>query len=153
MPKYKSPSPHPHLPQYYIKLTTQHSSVGSPRFSFSTTSPNSRAAPFLTKQMHPLYTGDYCDVYLTHDSMSVRKAHNSGRNHERNVLDYYQSTVVIPSLCPNGKKIKEIRRRIILADMCVGVKMQKLATRRRSQLLILLRILMLQRVSRIAIRC
>ncbi|KAL6721497.1 U1 small nuclear ribonucleoprotein C [Lecanora helva] len=34
--------------------------------------------------------GDYCDVYLTHDSMSVRKAHNSGRNHERNVLDYYQ---------------------------------------------------------------
>ncbi|KAK4690590.1 protein AIR1/2, partial [Lecanoromycetidae sp. Uapishka_2] len=33
---------------------------------------------------------DYCDVYLTHDSMSVRKAHNSGRNHERNVLDYYQ---------------------------------------------------------------
>ncbi|KAL8725986.1 MAG: hypothetical protein Q9181_006214 [Wetmoreana brouardii] len=34
--------------------------------------------------------GDYCDVYLTHDSMSVRKAHNAGRNHERNVLDYYQ---------------------------------------------------------------
>ena len=35
-------------------------------------------------------TGDYCDVYLTHDSMSVRKAHNSGRNHLRNVLEYYQ---------------------------------------------------------------
>lgn len=34
--------------------------------------------------------GDYCDVYLTHDSMSVRKAHNSGRNHLRNVLEYYQ---------------------------------------------------------------
>ncbi|KAI9810427.1 MAG: hypothetical protein M1826_003617 [Phylliscum demangeonii] len=34
--------------------------------------------------------GDYCDVYLTHDSMSVRKAHNSGRNHLRNVVDYYQ---------------------------------------------------------------
>lgn len=33
---------------------------------------------------------DYCDVYLTHDSMSVRKAHNSGRNHLRNVIDYYQ---------------------------------------------------------------
>ncbi|KAK4131362.1 hypothetical protein BT67DRAFT_158345, partial [Trichocladium antarcticum] len=31
---------------------------------------------------------DYCDVYLTHDSMSVRKAHNSGRNHLRNVVDY-----------------------------------------------------------------
>ncbi|CEH12476.1 zf-u1-domain-containing protein [Ceraceosorus bombacis] len=33
---------------------------------------------------------DYCDVYLTHDSTSVRKAHNSGRNHMQNVRDYYQ---------------------------------------------------------------
>ncbi|KAF2458560.1 hypothetical protein BDY21DRAFT_267618, partial [Lineolata rhizophorae] len=33
---------------------------------------------------------DYCDVYLTHDSMSVRKAHNNGRNHLRNVVEYYQ---------------------------------------------------------------
>ena len=38
----------------------------------------------------PKYFCDYCDVYLTHDSMSVRKAHNSGRNHLRNVIDYYQ---------------------------------------------------------------
>lgn len=37
-----------------------------------------------------IFTGDYCDVYLTHDSMSVRKAHNSGRNHLRNVVEYYQ---------------------------------------------------------------
>jgi len=36
------------------------------------------------------YSGDYCDVYLTHDSMSVRKAHNTGKNHLRNVVDYYQ---------------------------------------------------------------
>jgi len=52
-------------------------------------------------------TGDYCDVWLTHDSASgmtracflvvyfltpgcaVRKAHNSGRNHLMNVRDYY----------------------------------------------------------------
>ncbi|KAK6355727.1 hypothetical protein TWF718_000119 [Orbilia javanica] len=33
---------------------------------------------------------DYCDVYLTHDSISVRKAHNNGRNHIRNVVEYYQ---------------------------------------------------------------
>ncbi|KAF8458117.1 hypothetical protein BGX38DRAFT_1085772, partial [Terfezia claveryi] len=33
---------------------------------------------------------DYCDVYLTHDSISVRRAHNSGRNHLRNVVEYYQ---------------------------------------------------------------
>lgn len=39
-----------------------------------------------------LETGEYCDVYLTHDSMSVRKAHNSGRNHLRNVEAYYAST-------------------------------------------------------------
>ena len=38
----------------------------------------------------PKYFCDYCDVYLTHDSMSVRKAHNSGRNHLRNVIDYYE---------------------------------------------------------------
>ncbi|KAF1981008.1 zf-U1-domain-containing protein [Aulographum hederae CBS 113979] len=37
-----------------------------------------------------LMSSDYCDVYLTHDSMSVRKAHNSGRNHLRNVVEYYQ---------------------------------------------------------------
>ncbi len=39
----------------------------------------------------PKFFCDYCDVYLTHDSMSVRKAHNSGRNHLRNVVDYYQA--------------------------------------------------------------
>ena len=38
--------------------------------------------------------GDYCDVYLTHDSMSVRKAHNAGRNHLRNVQAYYERTRV-----------------------------------------------------------
>ncbi|KAI4231231.1 MAG: hypothetical protein L6R40_007801 [Gallowayella cf. fulva] len=46
-------------------------------------------------------SGDYCDVYLTHDSMSVRKAHNAGRNHERNVLDYYQRTHIFPSNLSN----------------------------------------------------
>ncbi|ORY07654.1 U1 zinc finger-domain-containing protein [Clohesyomyces aquaticus] len=39
---------------------------------------------------HYSFVGDYCDVYLTHDSMSVRKAHNSGRNHLRNVQQYYE---------------------------------------------------------------
>lgn len=50
--------------------------------------------PFRLSALFQLLTqfssGDYCDVYLTHDSMSVRKAHNSGRNHLRNVVDYYQ---------------------------------------------------------------
>ncbi|KAM0792865.1 hypothetical protein ACM66B_002628 [Microbotryomycetes sp. NB124-2] len=35
------------------------------------------------------YYCDYCDVHLTHDSASVRKAHNSGRNHLTNVREYY----------------------------------------------------------------
>ncbi len=30
----------------------------------------------------PRYYCDYCDVYLTHDSTAVRKAHNTGRKHK-----------------------------------------------------------------------
>ncbi|GAA5924871.1 Yhc1p [Sporobolomyces koalae] len=37
------------------------------------------------------YLCDYCDVFLTHDSASVRRAHNAGRNHLSNVRDYYAS--------------------------------------------------------------
>ncbi|KAJ7228489.1 U1 zinc finger-domain-containing protein, partial [Mycena pura] len=39
----------------------------------------------------PKHYCDYCDVFLTHDSTSVRKAHNNGRNHLANVRDYYAS--------------------------------------------------------------
>ncbi|SCZ91743.1 BZ3500_MvSof-1268-A1-R1_Chr5-1g07644 [Microbotryum saponariae] len=44
-----------------------------------------------TPSVLPLHADycDYCDVFLTHDSSSVRKAHNSGRNHLTNVRDYY----------------------------------------------------------------
>ncbi|KAI9167683.1 small nuclear ribonucleoprotein [Paramyrothecium foliicola] len=52
--------------------------------------PGHDATVELTMGFSPVSIGDYCDVYLTHDSMSVRKAHNSGRNHLRNVVDYYQ---------------------------------------------------------------
>lgn len=38
----------------------------------------------------PKYYCDYCDTYLTHDSPSVRKTHNSGRKHKDNVKYYYQ---------------------------------------------------------------
>ncbi|WWD16978.1 hypothetical protein CI109_101412 [Kwoniella shandongensis] len=37
------------------------------------------------------YYCDYCDIYLTHDSMNARKAHNTGRNHISNVRDYFAS--------------------------------------------------------------
>ncbi|KAL2890756.1 U1 small nuclear ribonucleoprotein C [Ceratocystis lukuohia] len=46
----------------------------------------------------PKFFCDYCDVYLTHDSMSVRKAHNSGRNHIRNVVDYYEHLDIFVNL-------------------------------------------------------
>lgn len=35
------------------------------------------------------YYCDYCDTYLTHDSVVVRKQHNSGFKHKANVRNYY----------------------------------------------------------------
>ncbi|KAG0182924.1 hypothetical protein DFQ28_003653 [Apophysomyces sp. BC1034] len=32
----------------------------------------------------------YCDIFLTHDSSAVRKAHNAGKNHVLNVRTYYE---------------------------------------------------------------
>ncbi|KAI8975558.1 U1 zinc finger-domain-containing protein [Mycotypha africana] len=37
----------------------------------------------------PKYYCEYCDIFLTHDSPSVRKAHNAGKNHILNVRNYY----------------------------------------------------------------
>ncbi|RUP18675.1 U1 zinc finger-domain-containing protein [Jimgerdemannia flammicorona] len=37
----------------------------------------------------PKYYCEYCDIYLTHDSAAVRKAHNAGKNHLLNVRTYY----------------------------------------------------------------
>ncbi|XP_019058490.1 PREDICTED: LOW QUALITY PROTEIN: U1 small nuclear ribonucleoprotein C-like [Tarenaya hassleriana] len=38
----------------------------------------------------PRYYCDYCETYLTHDSPSVRKQHNTGYKHKSNVRNYYQ---------------------------------------------------------------
>ncbi|KNC97897.1 uncharacterized protein SPPG_06888 [Spizellomyces punctatus DAOM BR117] len=37
----------------------------------------------------PKYYCDYCDIFLTHDSPSVRKAHNAGWKHRMHVQNYY----------------------------------------------------------------
>lgn len=37
----------------------------------------------------PKYYCDYCDVFLTHDSPSVRKTHNDGGKHKAAVRAYY----------------------------------------------------------------
>ncbi|KXS16020.1 hypothetical protein M427DRAFT_86572, partial [Gonapodya prolifera JEL478] len=34
---------------------------------------------------------DYCDIFLTHDSPSVRKAHCSGWKHRNAVQQYYST--------------------------------------------------------------
>ncbi|XP_074141151.1 U1 small nuclear ribonucleoprotein C-like [Sminthopsis crassicaudata] len=38
----------------------------------------------------PKFYCNYCDTYLTYDSLSVRKTHCSGRKQKENVRDYYQ---------------------------------------------------------------
>ncbi|CAL2038653.1 unnamed protein product [Caenorhabditis brenneri] len=38
----------------------------------------------------PKYYCDYCDAFLTHDSLKGRKTHNEGRRHKDNVRGFYQ---------------------------------------------------------------
>lgn len=87
----------PLCPDPNTKLATSITSHFSGHGEHARTIPISTTATTISKGRAPAdlaikYIGDYCDVYLTHDSMSVRKAHNSGRNHLRNVIDYYQRT-------------------------------------------------------------
>lgn len=56
-------------------------------------------------------------MYLTHDSMSVRKAHNSGRNHLRNVVDYYQRTAPPPPPPPLPPPPHSVARASIMATL------------------------------------
>ncbi|KAJ1680105.1 hypothetical protein EV182_000667, partial [Spiromyces aspiralis] len=43
----------------------------------------------------PKYYCDYCDIFLTHDSISVRKSHNSGWKHKEAVYAYYRTATTI----------------------------------------------------------
>ncbi|CAN8076820.1 unnamed protein product [Agarophyton chilense] len=36
---------------------------------------------------------DYCDVFLTNDSVAVRKQHNEGNRHKFNVCEYYRQYI------------------------------------------------------------
>jgi U1 small nuclear ribonucleoprotein C len=45
----------------------------------------------------PKYYCDYCDVFLAHDSRSVRKLHNSGWKHKMNVKAYYGQFISDPT--------------------------------------------------------
>ncbi|KAJ3417097.1 hypothetical protein HDV05_006956 [Chytridiales sp. JEL 0842] len=50
----------------------------------------------------PKYYCDYCDIFLTHDSPSVRKAHNAGWKHKMHVQNYFQGL--------SEEKIQEIQK-------------------------------------------
>ncbi|KAL6526526.1 hypothetical protein OROGR_015616 [Orobanche gracilis] len=55
----------------------------------------------------PRYYCDYCDTYLTHDSPSVRKQHNSGYKHKANIRSYYQKFEEQQTQYLVDQKIKE----------------------------------------------
>ncbi|KAL8026201.1 hypothetical protein ABFX02_14G012200 [Erythranthe guttata] len=55
----------------------------------------------------PRYYCDYCDTYLTHDSPSVRKQHNSGYKHKANIRSYYQKFEEQQTQILLDQKIKE----------------------------------------------
>ncbi|KAJ1474640.1 U1 zinc finger-domain-containing protein [Baffinella frigidus] len=50
----------------------------------------------------PRYYCDYCDAFLTHDSPSVRKQHNSGRKHRDNVSPAPPPPVALVPRFPSG---------------------------------------------------
>eukprot|EP01080_Neovahlkampfia_damariscottae_P011695 gene11695-4929_t len=37
----------------------------------------------------PKFYCDFCDVFLTHDTLNVRRSHNTGWKHKANVRAYY----------------------------------------------------------------
>jgi U1 small nuclear ribonucleoprotein C len=37
----------------------------------------------------PKYYCDYCDIYLTHDTLTVRRSHNAGWKHQTQIKNYY----------------------------------------------------------------
>jgi U1 zinc finger len=55
---------------------------------------------------------DYCDVFLTHDSASVRKQHNDGNRHRQNVCEYYRQYIVRSTQERIDKIVYEFERRV-----------------------------------------
>ncbi|KAJ2585099.1 U1 small nuclear ribonucleoprotein C, partial [Coemansia sp. RSA 1804] len=55
----------------------------------------------------PKYYCDYCDIFLTHDSVSVRKAHNTGWKHINQVVAYYREV--------DSDKVQEVVGKIAAA--------------------------------------
>lgn len=60
----------------------------------------------------PKYYCDYCDIYLTHDSVVVRKSHNAGWKHRQAVREYYQQFEVDWAQALIDAKIREHDNRL-----------------------------------------
>ncbi|KAG6398583.1 hypothetical protein SASPL_140050 [Salvia splendens] len=75
----------------------------------------------------PRYYCDYCDTYLTHDSPSVRKQHNSGYKHKANIRSYYQKFEEQQTQILIDQKIKEHLGQTVVYQQIGAVYNQHLA--------------------------
>jgi len=60
----------------------------------------------------PKYYCDYCDIFLTHDSPSVRKSHNEGWKHKAAVRTYYAQFEEDQTQSLIDQKVKEFEGRM-----------------------------------------
>jgi len=60
----------------------------------------------------PKYYCDYCDIFLTHDSPSVRKSHNEGWKHKLAVRTYYSQFEEDHTQSLIDQKIKEFEGKV-----------------------------------------
>lgn len=56
----------------------------------------------------PKYYCDYCKSYLTHDTISVRKSHLTGKNHIRYYCNYYEGKAKEAGIWDNQESPYEI---------------------------------------------
>jgi len=63
----------------------------------------------------PRYYCDYCDSFLTHDSLVVRKQHNTGLKHKANFRAYYKEffKALEDPLQGNARAKEELQRQIV----------------------------------------
>lgn len=65
----------------------------------------------------PKYYCDYCDIYLTHDSPSVRKSHVNGNKHKMAVKAYYYQLIAEESSDLISQRAKQYEQFQIASGM------------------------------------
>jgi U1 small nuclear ribonucleoprotein C len=61
----------------------------------------------------PKFYCDYCDIYLTHDSLRVRRDHGAGWKHKMQIQNYYAN---IPAY-----KVQQVINQITKAYVYAGL--------------------------------